>query len=77
MSLGMAGQIDADADGEPVRLRAASSNIPASLLPSASTSLGHLTAIAASGAKCAAISATASAAAKDKLPGYGLRRIGA
>ena len=45
-----------------------SSKMPASFLPSASTSLGHLTAMAASGAKCAAISAAASAAAKESWP---------
>ena len=45
---GEAGQIDADADGQPARTRL-SSSMPASFLPSASTSLGHLTVIAGVG----------------------------
>src|SRR5205807_9759967 len=43
----------------------ASSRMPASFLPSASTSLGHLTEIVADGAKQEAVSATANAATKD------------
>ena len=49
-AFGMRRQIDADADGEPAPSPSGppSSRMPASLLPSASTSLGHFTVIAAS-----------------------------
>ena len=44
-AFGMVRQIDADADGQPAGA-ARSSRMPASFLPSASTSLGHLTVMA-------------------------------
>ena len=53
VSAGMMGQIDADADGQPPSASAARApaGCPPASCPSASTSLGHLTAMAASGAK--------------------------